>query len=82
MFSYKPAGVCCRQIDIDIKEDVITDVNFVSGCPGNLIGIKNLVINRNVEEIINLLEGVTCGSKSTSCPDQLSQALREYKKTT
>ncbi|MFI3167704.1 MAG: TIGR03905 family TSCPD domain-containing protein [Bacillota bacterium] len=78
MISYKTKGVCSRQIDFDIENGKITKLKFVSGCPGNLQGISQLCIGRNIDEIIPLLEGIKCRN-GTSCPDQLSKALKEYK---
>lgn len=79
MFEYKPTGTCAKKILFDIENNKITDLNFVSGCPGNLIGIRSLVLGMDVDEVINKLEGIPCGSKSTSCPDQLAKALIAWK---
>ncbi|MEF9992372.1 MAG: TIGR03905 family TSCPD domain-containing protein [Paraclostridium sp.] len=74
----KPSGVCCKEIVFDIDDnDIVTSVDFVGGCPGNLIGLKHLIEGRPANEIADKLEGIPCGVKSTSCPDQLSKALRE-----
>jgi len=76
--TFKPSGVCCREMILDIDDNnIITNVDFIGGCPGNLIGIKQLVIGQNANEVSDKLAGVTCGSKPTSCPDQLSKAIRE-----
>ena len=76
---YEPQGTCSKLIRVEIEDDnTIKDVNFRGGCPGNLLGIRSLVKGKNIDEIISLLEGIPCGSKSTSCPDQLSIALRLY----
>ena len=75
---YKTKGTCSQLINIDIDQDhIIRSVSFTGGCNGNLSGISRLVIGRNAEEVADLLEGTTCGYKSTSCPDQLSHAIRE-----
>ena len=76
--SYKPSGVCCREMKFTIDENnIITDVDFIGGCAGNLIGIKHLVLNQNALEIADKLQNITCGKKATSCPDQLSKAIRQ-----
>lgn len=76
--TFKPQGVCCRQIVFDIDENnIVTEINFIGGCPGNLLGLKHLVEGKNAEEIADKLAGITCGAKSTSCPDQLAKALRD-----
>lgn len=74
---YKPKGVCARQIDFEIKDNKVTDVQFVGGCNGNLQGISRLIEGMDVQEAIARIEGITCGLKSTSCPDQLAKALKE-----
>lgn len=78
--TYKTSGTCAREINFEIENDVITDINFVSGCPGNLLGISQLVKGLSVDEIIDKFDGLNCGPRSTSCPDQLAQALKKYKK--
>lgn len=79
MQSYKTKGTCAREIKFEVKDDLITDIEFVSGCPGNLLGIQSLVKGKHIDEVIDTLKGVPCGSKSTSCPDQLALALEEFK---
>ena len=74
---YKTHGVCSSMIHIDLDGDKIKDVNFVGGCNGNLQGISSLVKGMKVEDAIERLDGIKCGSKATSCPDQLAKALRE-----
>ena len=71
--------VCSRMIEIDIDEekDVIRRVEFVGGCPGNLAGIGRLAVGMKPAELIERLQGIRCGGKPTSCPDQLATALRE-----
>ena len=81
MFVYKTKGVCATEIHVDVENDVIKEVNFVRGCPGNLFGISALIKDMKVDDAINKLKGITCGAKDTSCPDQLSKALEEYKRT-
>lgn len=75
---YKTNGVCCKEIKVEVQEGIVKEVDFESGCPGNLIGIKKLVENREVSEVVSLLKGTTCKSRPTSCPDQLALALEKY----
>lgn len=79
MKSYKTSGTCAREIKFEIEDNKITEIEFVSGCPGNLIGIQSLVKGQHIDDVIEKLKGVPCGSKTTSCPDQLALALEEYK---
>ncbi len=76
--NFKTSGVCCREMNLVVDENnIITDVEFVGGCDGNLSGIAKLVVGLNALDVAQKLEGTTCGSKMTSCPDQLSRAIRE-----
>lgn len=76
--TFKPSGVCCREMSFDVDDNnKITNIEFIGGCPGNMIGIKHLVIGQDAYEVANKLENIPCGGKSTSCPDQLSKAIRE-----
>ena len=75
-FTYKTEGTCSRSIEIEIENDKVTNVQFVGGCNGNLKGIASLVKGLSVDEVIKRLEGITCGFKGTSCPDQLAKALK------
>ena len=81
MFVYKTSGVCSTEIHVEVKDNVIENVEFVRGCPGNLFGISMLVKGMNIDEAIQRLQGIDCRGKGTSCPDQLSKALIEYKNT-
>lgn len=74
---YKTSGVCAKFIDFELEGDVITSLSFTGGCNGNLNGISSLVIGMKAEDAIVKLEGITCGPRPTSCPDQLTKALRE-----
>ena len=74
---YKTQGVCSRQIDIDIENDIIVNAKFTGGCSVNTQGIAALVVGMTTEEAIKRLRGIKCGFKSTSCPDQLAIALQE-----
>ncbi|HAW12883.1 MAG: TIGR03905 family TSCPD domain-containing protein [Bulleidia sp.] len=78
-FEYTPKGVCSRKMIFDLDGDIIRSVEVIGGCNGNLKGISSLLKGQNVNEIISRLEGITCGPKSTSCPDQIAQALKAYK---
>lgn len=76
--TYKTSGTCSQQIDIDLDdENIIQDVSFLGGCNGNLQGISLLVRGQKAESVIERLEGIRCGMKPTSCPDQLTRALRQ-----
>ncbi|OUQ12463.1 TIGR03905 family protein [Lachnoclostridium sp. An14] len=76
---FKTRGTCSREIHFDIKDNKLTNVSYVGGCNGNLKGIGKLVEGMDVDEAITRLDGITCGMKPTSCPDQLAKALKEYK---
>ena len=73
---YKPVGVCSQLIRLDVEDNVIKNAEFVGGCSGNTQGVARLVQGMQVDEAISRLEGIKCGFKSTSCPDQLAQALK------
>lgn len=74
---YNTKGTCSRKIILDIEDGKITDCSFVSGCPGNTLGVATLVKGMAVEDAIARLKGIKCGFKSTSCPDQLAIALEQ-----
>lgn len=76
MFTFYPEGTCSQMIEIELDGDTIKDVIFTGGCNGNLSGISKLIRGMKAEDVIDRLEGTTCGFKNTSCPDQLSKALR------
>lgn len=71
------AAVCSVAIDLTVEDGIIRELRFEGGCSGNLQGISMLVRDMRVEEVIERLEGIQCGTKRTSCPDQLVRALRE-----
>lgn len=75
---YKTRGTCSSQINYEVENGIVTSLSYVGGCNGNLKGISNLVIGMKVEDVIEKLQGIKCGFKSTSCPDQLACALKEY----
>ena len=74
-YTYTPTGVCSSKIDLELENGVIRSVVFTGGCNGNLQGISRLVTGRTAQEAIERLQGIQCGWKPTSCPDQLSKAL-------
>ncbi len=74
---YKPSGVCSQLIQVELDGDTIKSVNFVGGCSGNTQGVARLVEGMDVHEAISRLEGIRCGFRPTSCPDQLAKALRQ-----
>ena len=75
-YEFTPRGVCSRKIEIELDGDVIHSVRFIGGCAGNTQGIAALVRGMKVQEAISRLEGIRCGFKPTSCPDQLATALK------
>ena len=77
--TYKTQGTCSSHIEVEVEDDVIQQVFFWGGCNGNVQGISRLVKGMKGEEVLQKLEGVRCGNRSTSCPDQLCKALREMK---
>lgn len=80
-YTYITKGVCSRSIAIDISDEgMVNHVSFVGGCNGNLKGISSLVKGMNIDDVIERLQDIKCGFKSTSCPAQLAEALKSYKK--
>lgn len=75
---YQPKGVCAKMMQFRIKDDVIQDVEFLGGCNGNLSGIGILVKGMHINDVIPKLSGLPCGSRPTSCPDQLTKGLEAY----
>lgn len=78
MNAYQTRGTCSRAIEYEVTDGVITDCRFVGGCMGNTQGVAALVKGMKVEEAIDRLKGIQCGSRGTSCPDQLARALQQY----
>lgn len=76
-YRYNTHGTCSRSISFDLEDGTLKNVQFEGGCNGNLKGIGSLVEGMPAEEAIRRLEGITCGFKKTSCPDQLAQALKQ-----
>ena len=78
-YSYKTRGTCSREIHFDIENGMVRNVRFVMGCMGNTQGVARLVEGMAVDEAIARLQGIDCGGRGTSCPDQLAQALIQAK---
>ena len=76
-YTYTPRGVCSRRMTVALEDGVIRDVRIEGGCNGNLQGISRLVIGMNAEDAIERMQGIRCGGKPSSCPDQLAQALTQ-----
>ena len=77
MFTYKTKGTCSSQIDLEIRDGVITHCKFTGGCRGNTVGLAAAVIGQNAEEMAQRLQGIPCRG-DTSCPDQLAKAIKAY----
>lgn len=75
--TFKTQGTCSSHIEVEVEDGIIKEVFFWGGCNGNLQGISRLVKGMKVDEVINRLEGIRCGNRWTSCPDQLCKALQE-----
>jgi len=76
-YEYKTKGTCSQKIFFDIEDGKVSNVQFLGGCNGNLKGIAALVEGMDIDQVISRVEGIRCGMKSTSCPDQLAKALKE-----
>ena len=79
VYEYIPRGVCSRKIIIDTDGETVNEIRYVGGCSGNTQGVAKLAQGRKIDEVIELLDGIKCGYKPTSCPDQLAQALKQIK---
>lgn len=77
--SYRPRGVCSRLMEIEVEDGKIVSVRVTGGCSGNLQGISRLIEGMDVDEAIKRMDGIRCGVKPTSCPDQIAQALKQFK---
>lgn len=75
---FRTRGTCSREIIYTVEDNILTDIKFIGGCSGNLQALARLTIGRNIDDIIQILKGIRC-KNDTSCPDQLSKALLEYK---
>ena len=78
-FTYRTRGTCSQQILFDVDGKTVRNIEFIGGCNGNLQGISKLVEGKDIAEVCSILDGNTCGNRSTSCADQLCHALREAK---
>ena len=78
-YTYTTKGTCARSIELEIEDNKLKNVSFMGGCNGNLKGIAALCQDMEIDDIIVKLEGIRCGFKDTSCPDQLARALKSYK---
>ncbi|MBR6537123.1 MAG: TIGR03905 family TSCPD domain-containing protein [Lachnospiraceae bacterium] len=76
---YKTTGTCSSAIDVEVEDGIVKEVKFIGGCNGNTQGVAALVKGMPVDEVISRLEGIKCGFKGTSCPDQLAKALKEWR---
>ncbi len=76
---YKTSGVCSSAIDFDVVDNKVTNVKFIGGCSGNTQGVAALIEGMDIDEAIKRIEGIRCGFRPTSCPDQLSKALKQFK---
>lgn len=76
---YKTQGVCSREINFDVVNNKLTNVRFVGGCSGNTQGLSRLVEGMDIDDVISRTEGINCGFRPTSCPDQLARALKQFK---
>ncbi|MBR3345612.1 MAG: TIGR03905 family TSCPD domain-containing protein [Solobacterium sp.] len=77
-FVYKPKGVCSSEMRFELNGETIESLTVTNGCNGNLKGIAALVKGRNVNDVIAALDGIKCGFKQTSCPDQIAKGLMQY----
>ena len=75
--TYRPKGVCSRLMRVEVEDGIIRQVEVQGGCSGNLQGISRLLVGMPVQQAFERMEGVRCGGKPTSCPDQLAKALRQ-----
>ena len=78
MNTFTTKGTCARAINFEIEGDIVKHVEFVGGCSGNTQGVSRLVEDMNIHDAISKIEGIKCGPKSTSCPDQLATAFKQY----
>jgi uncharacterized protein (TIGR03905 family) len=76
---YKTSGVCSRSVEFDVVDNKVKNVRFEGGCSGNTQGVAALIDGMDIDEAIRRISGIKCGFKSTSCPDQLADALKQYK---
>ncbi len=79
VIQFQTSGTCCQMMQVTVQDGKIVDAEFFGGCNGNLKGIKNLIKGMDIDDVIERCQGITCGPKPTSCPDQLAKCLVEYK---
>ena len=79
IIQYQTSGTCSKMIGVAIQDGIINRIQFIGGCQGNLTGISKLVQGMHIDDVIDKLEGIDCGGRGTSCPDQLAKCLIEYK---
>ncbi len=80
IYKYNPQGVCSSEFTFEIEDNKVKSFNVIGGCHGNLQGIGKLLEGMDIDEVITRLEGIRCGFKNTSCPDQISKALKSFKR--
>ncbi len=74
-YSYRTTGTCSKQINFEVENNIVSNVEFIGGCPGNLVAISKLVEGQNIEHVASICKGILCGDKKTSCADQLATAI-------
>ena len=77
--TYRPRGVCSRLMEIEVEDNKIVSVAVTGGCDGNLKGISKLLVGMEIDEAVRRMEGIECGFKKTSCPDQIAKALKAFR---
>lgn len=77
MFEYKTHGTCSKQIQLEIRDGIIVSCKFIGGCRGNTLGLSQMVVGQNAQEVARRLSGIPCQG-NTSCPDQLARAIEAY----
>ncbi|MCI8352527.1 MAG: TIGR03905 family TSCPD domain-containing protein [Clostridia bacterium] len=80
-YRYRTSGVCSQEMIIEIEKDIIKKVTIIGGCAGNTKGVSKLVEGMKIDDVIEKLKGIPCGSKKTSCPDQLAKALEQIRES-
>lgn len=79
MYRHMNHNTCSRAIDFEVENGILTSCQFIGGCQGNTQGVARLAVGRPIDEVISIVEGIDCGGRGTSCPDQLAEALKQYK---
>ena len=79
-FTYRPKGICATLIEVDVEDNKVADLSITNGCPGNHLGLAALLRGMDIDEAIARMDGIKCGAKSSSCPEQVAYALKEFKK--